>query len=461
MKIERIAIGGAMVASAVVWIAGLKGGNASADSIPKGLAPPYPNTFFDSDPNNPWNRLYGTLFIRPAWDGKLYGLDEMDPLYWRDTHYLLDGPMHQKVLGVLDDFIQADSARLVTDPLERALFQRILWALFDSLATHKEGADHKDFAAERREIEVRLVKIMKSVALTDDEIKALPDNYRLEVAAKTYPAAFDPAQPEQPFLPGTFFSGAEWVDLMNGPDGPAGPIAPVHVRGVSGRSAFHVLMSLPTGRSDTLDYLKKLNHFEPHWLYSPSLMANPSMPRSVLTHLNAELPQVPVLTKFALVRMANLIDARGDAVNSPLMESVQLRVIGALSSTEKRGSEEYLDFFILDQMKLMRGQGGLVARKKTQRFEMVLSRLMMISGDTLERHWNAEDTSPGEDAPLTSCLQCHGGPGIFSMNSYRQLFQDQTVTPPDLEVGDKAGADSVTWKEQQYDWGLLQAYWFQ
>jgi hypothetical protein len=85
----------------------------------------------------------------------------------------------------------------------------------------------------------------------------------------------------------------------------------------------------------------------------------------------------------------------------------------------------------------------------------------MISGDTLERHWNSNDTSPGVGAPLTSCLQCHGGPGIFSMNSYRQLFKEQTVSPPDLEEGDKAGSDSVNWKEQQFDWGLLQAYWFQ
>jgi hypothetical protein len=49
------------------------------------------------------------------------------------------------------------------------------------------------------------------------------------------------------------------------------------------------------------------------------------------------------------------------------------------------------------------------------------------------------------------------------MNSYNQsLFQDKrTLWPPDLEEAVNPGLDSVNWKQQQYDWGLLQAYWFQ
>jgi len=454
VPVKRAVIVGVMVVLPLFWIAILMGSGASADTVPQTPGPPYRNTYFDADPSHPWNRLYGMLFIRPALDGKLYGLNEIDPLYWPDSHYLLDAPLHRKVLGMLDDFIKSDSAALVKEPLKRALLQRMLWALFDSLASQEGDAYHKELRPERRELQERLVKIMKRVALTDPEIKALPDNYQLEVAAKTYPAEFDPGHDTQPFLPGTFFSGSEWVDLVNGPDGPPGPLAPAHVAGVSGRSAFHVLISLPTGQSDTLAYLKKLNRFEPHWIYPPDENGLPAEETEVLASINPKLPQVPPLTKFALVRTANLIDAQGEPVNSPLTESVQLRVI-------LTGPEESFGFFVLDQMKLMRGEGGLVARQRQQRFEMVLNRFMELFGDSLEPRWNAGTTAPGVEAPLSSCLQCHGRTGILSMNSYIQLFGRATVAPPDLEEGEKAGPDSVNWKEQQYDWGQLRAYWFE
>lgn len=437
----------------------LKGGSAAAESVPQVTGPPYQNTFFDPDPHHPWNRLYGMLFIRPGWDGKLYGLDELDPLYWPDTHYLLDQPFHQKVLRALDDFIQSRSARLVSAPLQRALLQRMLWALFDSLALHQSDSGQKDFAPERREIEVRLVKIMKSVALTGDGIKALPDNYKLQVASKSYPAAFDPAHPEQPFLPGTFFSHSGWVDLADGLSAAPPPIAPVHVAGVSGRSAFHVLISLPAPRADTLAYLKKLDDFAPHWIYDRNIATTGL---SVNPTINPDLPQVPPLTTFALVRMANLIDANGEPVNSPLMESIQLRLIRTLSGGDL-GSAQFPFLFILDQSKLMKGQGGLIAQQKRNKgFEMVLSQLMMISGDSLERRYG-DNGSPEGETSLNTCFQCHSEPGIFSMNSYNQsLFQDKrTLWPPDLEEAVNPGLDSVNWKQQQYDWGLLQAYWFQ
>src|ERR1700735_684782 len=72
----------------------LKAGNPVI--APGHQAAPYPNTFFDSDPNHPWNRLYGMLFIRPGLDGKLYGLNEVDPVYWETTQYLLKAPIHEQ-----------------------------------------------------------------------------------------------------------------------------------------------------------------------------------------------------------------------------------------------------------------------------------------------------------------------------------------------------------------------------
>jgi len=449
---------GVFFALPVFSIVILKGEVAPVNSVQPASTAPYRNTFFDPDSNHPWNQLYGMLFIRPGWDGKLYGLNEMDPLYWDSSRYLLEQPLHQKALSILDKFIQSDAARLIKNPLKRALLQRMLWALFDDWASHSNdfNPDGNMFDSERQELQIRLVKIMKAVALTDEEIKALPDNYRMEAAAKSYATAFDPKNNDQPFLPDTFFSNKDWVSLNNTN---YDLLAPVHVQNVSGRSVFHVLISLPTGRNDTLDYLKRLHDFQPHWIYDWSKMDSVSEPfviKSEPPWANPNLPQVPILTRFALVRMANLINAEGEVTSSPLTESIQIRIILTIRPNQRPGGEQSFDMFTLDQMKLMAGEGGLVAENKgTRTFDMVFAG----GRDFLQKR--DERNENGEFPRMISCQACHGAPGIFSMNSYIQFFQaNRTLQPPDLHEGDDAAWSSEVWKRKQYTWGLLHAYWF-
>jgi len=455
---------GVAILLAVLLVAGyLRGQNKYPDPVALAAATPYQNTFFDPDPNHPWNQLYGMLFIRPAWNGKLYGQDEMDPLYWGTTRYLLDGPLHQKALAALDLFIQSGSAQRIKDPLKRALLQRMLWAVFDRWSHRFFDPYDRDaiarenttFASEHRELQIRLVKIMRSVALTDEEIDALPNNYNRESAAKAYPPAFDPTHVDQPFLPATFFSRADWVEL--GTDRYE-QVAPVHVKAVSGRSDFHVLISLPSGRSDTLAYLKRLHDFQPHWVYDQSKAGNffdrggEGPPWT-----NADVPQVPPFTKFALVRTANLINNKGEIRNSPLMESVQIRVIRTILPNHSSGGEQSFFLFTLDQRKLLQGEGGLVARGKDDLgFDLVLE----YGQDPLQKHSerSRDPVYHGEFSRVSSCFSCHSAPGIFSMNSYIQFFQDRrTLVPPTLQEGT---SESLEWKQEQYNWGLLQAYWF-
>ena len=44
---------------------------------------------YDPDPNHIWNRLYRSLYMRLGPDGREYGYDELDPLLWPSTKYLL------------------------------------------------------------------------------------------------------------------------------------------------------------------------------------------------------------------------------------------------------------------------------------------------------------------------------------------------------------------------------------
>src|SRR5476649_158089 len=87
------------------------------------------NTIYDSDTNHLWNRLNETLFERTAQDGKKYGLDELDILYWFRTTNLLAGTSHQQAISVLDEFISTHGEKLIRDPLKRVLLQNDLWQL--------------------------------------------------------------------------------------------------------------------------------------------------------------------------------------------------------------------------------------------------------------------------------------------------------------------------------------------
>src|SRR5579859_1675499 len=76
-------------------------------------AAPEGNTIYNPDPNHIWNRLNDVLFLRSGPDGKKYGLEEPDILYWVSTKNLLVEPSHSQALGILDEFINTHSERLV------------------------------------------------------------------------------------------------------------------------------------------------------------------------------------------------------------------------------------------------------------------------------------------------------------------------------------------------------------
>jgi hypothetical protein len=60
-------------------------------------------------------------------------------------------------------------------------------------------------------------------------------------------------------------------------------------------------------------------------------------------------------------------------------------------------------------------------------------------------------------------MQCHSAKGIFSVNSYtRSLsFSMSSQRPANLfeDKSDRDTAEAVSWKQRQFDWGLLQGLW--
>jgi hypothetical protein len=122
--------------------------------------------FFHDDPDHLWNRLNAALFLRTAEDGKSYGLHELDILYSHNTKHLLSGEDHERAIAALNEFEKQHGERLIADPIKRALLQRRLWALFDWAANDNAN-----------DLPSRLARVIRAVALTTNEIVALPNNY--------------------------------------------------------------------------------------------------------------------------------------------------------------------------------------------------------------------------------------------------------------------------------------------
>src|SRR5262249_22255296 len=152
---------------------------------PAPAAGPAKAAIYDPNPQHLWNRLYAALYVRTTPDGKTYGEDELDPLLWPSSKYLLTEPRHQRAIALLDEFHTKNGEKLIPDPLKRALLQRDLWAIFDWLADPDAEYQRETgtLMAERRKLQVRLARVIRRLALPADQLQALPDNYAAAVAA--------------------------------------------------------------------------------------------------------------------------------------------------------------------------------------------------------------------------------------------------------------------------------------
>ena len=307
---------------------------------PESAARPVNVSVYDPDPQHLWNRIYSSLYVRVGQDGKAYARDELDPLLWPGSKYLLAQTRNREAIGLLDEFLAKDGEKMIKDPLKRAFLQRDLWAIFDWLADPdaEYQAETGRQVAERRDLRVRVAQVIRRLALSADQIQSLPDNYTAAVAAKALPTQHDPSHPDKAFLPSNLtVSNGSWVALT---DTGAIVVAPQHAQFTRGRSSFFVLMNLPDGRKATLNYLEKLRTFP-----------NPLMPRPVDSGgrfkgkfgpaLNPELPQFPVGTQVALGREMLLIDDQGKITPTRLLESLQLRVYRDIPKADPKKLDQF------------------------------------------------------------------------------------------------------------------------
>ena len=76
------------------------------------------------------------------------------------------------------------------------------------------------------------------------------------------------------------------------------------------------------------------------------------------------------------------------------------------------------------------------------------------------------DSAKLQSITLNTCMQCHSGPGLFSVNSYTRALsfssespqRPANLTPLDFH---REIENTIDWKQRQFNWGLLQGLWDQ
>jgi hypothetical protein len=307
----RLILVGAMLVSLLVLV------GVASRATPE---PPDQKPLFHSDADHIWNRLHRHVCLR---DGKS-GIDEREPLSPGGTGplstFLIKGKSHETAVALLDEFNKLAVDRRVKEPLKRAIFQHDLWEAFTSTTPEarqfifadvtgrtlkaQHFVDPGDAGLEdtrpRRDVQKRLVQAIRAVALTPREIAGLPDNLADTVMAGTYPKEFDPQHADRPFLPPDLLAkDGPWVAVASATRSDE-LAAPAHLAATKGRAVFTVFLRLPEGRKATEAYVKRMQ--------------------------DGALPELPEGTQTALLKRWLLIDDQGRPRESPLTESLQIRV---------------------------------------------------------------------------------------------------------------------------------------
>jgi len=420
---------------------------------------------YDPNPNHLWNRLHAAIFIRSDIPSTGKVPDALDPPLWYRTSYLLAPPSHQRIMKILDEFLETDGERLIQDPVKRAILARDLWWVFDWSVERQPEYNQPAYEKEKQELQSRLAEVMRRVALTPEEIRTLPSNYALAANSGQFGKEYDPSHPNRPFLPPDLFDpNGPWVQLYgNGPN--MEPVASSHAHTFS-RSTFLVFIRLPAGRKATFDYLQTLWDFPQPWI------PRPDDERHEQTIVNPNLPQFPAGTEVALVRQMMLFDNQGNVVATPITESVQIRFYRKISEIDRmhattqaeamRGSgQDFYQFRLSRPQLFARSTGGLRATDPDER-EFAMFGFSGADEGEPRQYMSLDNYQP----VMQSCFMCHSHAGINSLNTRERLLKPnwlQRDSPPG--PGDQTNANwwqydsDANWKQGRYEWGWLKGYW--
>jgi len=427
-------------------------------------APP----LYDKDPRHLWNRLYAALMM-PEEEGKALPPDLLDPPI--TAIELLQRERGQSAaMALLREFVKSGPRPETMSPLQRAVMQRDLLAVFHLIAFRQPG---EAWTAPQRELLAPLAQAIRHVALTAEEIKKLPDNYAAAAGAPEAVTAYDRGKLGA-FLPKDLLaSDGPWIVLgaKQGTSTGGGSVAHFHFEKFAGRASFEVRMRHPGGRAAGEAYLKSLAEMK-----DPRVLEKPENVERLLPNgvgpgpwPNPDTPQFPAGTMWALVRRPLLVDRNGKMTVAPLVESVQVRVYNSVTGEDTRKTPEYqaeLDA-LRDQNRQIDFDDLLLKHYQTA-FEWEMQRSLLLGKGGFHLT-TAEDLQYSHFAPVEGkgpvtrfCIQCHVAPGIHSVHSRAGLFRSEPLLRfPEFEPASRESLDRLTlhYAGKFPAWALLDWLW--
>lgn len=343
--------------------------------------------------NDPYHVLYDVLMTRYGPDGKSYAQNESSPVILPWSKFPFGDKTYEKFDAALDAFAALPQANLEAySDIQRALLQRHLWKTYD--ASHPDdrtnsGGKHtaikRGHSDRRAAARPKIASLVRRLALTREQILALPNTLAATIKAGGHSQSHDPKDLFKPFLPPDLVSKeSSWIcngDTENGDLVPAD----LHSEKFYWRSAFLSFMRAPGGRAETLKCMEKLNRQE----------------------------ELPVGTQFALIEQAFLISDEGELVLSPLIVSISLRTHLGLKpgvQSDIFRATQCVAEFIIQPRQLMQGHAVMKAlTPQDVRYEV--GEVECFSGGIEDPF---ESSSAYIRPRLRQCSHCHGQPSATS-----------------------------------------------
>jgi hypothetical protein len=381
------------------------------------------------DTLDPYDVLYDVIMVRKDSDGNAYGTNEVGPLIYGRSRFPFDDETFPKLTAALERFNAISQTRIESyGRVKRALLQRHLWVVFDATIPHDyKPPTHLD---RRRATQKMLATLIGRVALTKDEILALPDTRAATIKSGGFPQEHDPTDRFNPFLPADLYAkDSSWVCL-----GKVDHYDTDHATIDRWRSAFFQFVRLPGGREATLEYIKKLNA------------------RVVF----------PVGTQFALVDQAFLISDQGELVLSPLINSIQLRAYLNVTMTDLEARPKPIDCvaeFVMQPRQLMQGKFAMrPLGPKDFRYQTIAAG----SGGMVDPIEATKATALRNMTPsLQGCIFCHtrSRAGVRSLGDF--MSGDRIADRYTFEAGRpvKIAQGIAAIKRKNETWNKLQELW--
>jgi hypothetical protein len=163
-----------------------------------------------------------------------------------------------------------------------------------------------------------------------------------------------------------------------------------------------------------------------------------------------------------------LIDAEGKIRPTPITETPQFRRF--LKISDAKFSEETHAYSLrgiqhFGEFQMRRGRNAALTEigPGVKGFVFVQFRGMGMDIFEPDRpNQPARDSSRLKYEVLGTCITCHAGAGILSVNSFTRSFTSPPTLNPtsmaDLSIEREIG-DTIAWKHRRYEWGVLQGLW--